>query len=272
MIEYLQSENKPGLLFFADFAKAFDSLNHKFMLECIKSMNFGSDIQNWISLFYNDIQSLIINNGHLSESFRLEKGVRQGCPLSSTLFILSLQTLTNYIAKNNDIKGIKINDKTIKQTFFADDSTFFNDGNKKSFETLINTLQIFSKCSGLNLNINKSIVLRVGTLKNSTIRFCKDKKFIWTSDCANTLGMNFTNDTERNISDNIQKKICEFKNTLKQWQHRKLTLMGKITVIKTFALPKLIYPFTVLSNPNQHIINDIKNQYFLSYGMENLIK
>ena len=50
---------------------------------------------------------------------------------------------------------------------------------------------------------------------------------------------------------NIEPKLQDFKNCLKQWQNRKLTLIGKITVIKTFALPKLIYPLTVLPNINE---------------------
>jgi len=60
--------------------------------------------------------------------------------------------------------------------------------------------------------------------------------------------------------------------TLKQWLHRKLTLMGKITVVKTFALPKLIYPLTVLNNPNIKLIEDIHKYIFNLSGMVNLTK
>jgi len=44
--------------------------------------------------------------------------------------------------------------------------------------------------------------------------------------------------------------------------HRKLTLMGKVTVIKTFAIPKLIYPFTVFENPNIKICNNLTTEIF----------
>ena len=43
-IEKLENENLPGLLFFADFEKAFDSISHKYILRCLKSFNFGADI------------------------------------------------------------------------------------------------------------------------------------------------------------------------------------------------------------------------------------
>ena len=57
---------------------------------------------------------------------------------------------------------------------------------------------------------------------------------------------------------NILPKIDAFCNCLKQWQHRKLSLIGKITVIKSFAFPKLIYPLTALPSPPEIYIKKIK--------------
>ena len=61
---------------------------------------------------------------------------------------------------------------------------------------------------------------------------------------------------------NLYPKLNDFTNCLKRWQHRKLTLMGKITVIKTFALPKLIYPFTVLLDPPREVIQKLNSEIF----------
>jgi hypothetical protein len=47
---------------------------------------------------------------------------------------------------------------------------------------------------------------------------------------------------------NFRKKIIDVSKILKSWQHRKLTLLGKVTVIKTLALPKLIHLLTSLPN------------------------
>jgi len=51
-------------------------------------MNFGQDIIRCVNLFYTYITSVIINNGRLSEAFNIEKGVRQGCLLSTSLFCM----------------------------------------------------------------------------------------------------------------------------------------------------------------------------------------
>ena len=67
---------------------------------------------------------------------------------------------------------------------------------------------------------------------------------------------------------NLYPKLNDFTNCLKRWQHRKLTLMGKITVIKTFALPKLIYPFTVLLDPPERSHTKVKlRNIFLYLGL-----
>ena len=75
----------------------------------------------------------------------------------------------------------------------------------------------------------------------------KIKKITWTADNAKTLGIVFSNYNENMLNLNIIPKLQEFKNCLKQWQHRKLTLLGKVTVIKTYALPKILYPLTTES-------------------------
>ena len=98
IIEHSLETNKPGCLIFADFEKAFDSLDHNFMLKTLSSFNFGESFLKWINLFYTDIQTCVYNNGHMSDFFNVERGVRQGCPLSPYLFI----------STDNNIKGIAL--------------------------------------------------------------------------------------------------------------------------------------------------------------------
>ena len=100
-----------------------------------------------------------------------------------------------------------------------------------------------------------------GNYRHSNIHLKTEMNFNWTANEASTLGITFTNNENETILKNILPKLQKFKNCLKSWQHRKLTLIGKITVLKTFALPKLIYVLTVLLNPDNTIIEDIKNIY-----------
>ena len=61
---------------------------------------------------------------------------------------------------------------------------------------------------------------------------------------------------------NFRKKIIDISKILKIWQHIKLTLLGKVTVIKTLALPKLIHLFTSLPNLKQSMLNELNKLFF----------
>ena len=86
----------------------------------------------------------------------------------------------------------------------------------------------------------------------------KNRKCQWSSIEARALGMIFTNNKIDKIKLNLKKKIREFEICLKQWQHRKLTLMGKVTVVKNFALPKLIFALSSLPNPPKSTMDRIE--------------
>ena len=141
---------------------------------------------------------------------------------------------------------------------FADDASFIMDGSRKSFDTLIYIMDNFTNISGLKLNAKKCQVFRIGPLKSKHIEFMKHRKFSWNSNEASCLSMVFKTNKENVLSSNLEPKIKEFERCLQQWSHRKLTLMGKIVVIKNFALPKLIYPLTSLQNPTKEMIKRIE--------------
>ena len=88
-MDFTPSKNIPGLLIFIDFLKAFDCLEWNFLFSCLKVFNFGPDFIRWVEIFYKNIQSCVINNGFASDFFALERGVRQGIPLSPYLFVLA---------------------------------------------------------------------------------------------------------------------------------------------------------------------------------------
>ena len=116
--------------------------------------------------------------------------------------------------------------------------------------------------------------MRAGPLKYTNIKYLENRKFEWSSEKAKTLGIWFTNNKNDILKLNFWNKVKDFNNCLKSWMHRKLTLLGKITVLKSFALPKLVYPLTVLPNPSKEIIQDIINTMFrfIWNGKPNKIK
>ena len=92
-MHFTKKKNIPGVAIFLDFEKAFDSIEWNFIYKYLETFNFGLDHRQWIKVFYTDISSCVLNNGYASKHFHLECGVRQGCPLSGTLFTIAIELL-----------------------------------------------------------------------------------------------------------------------------------------------------------------------------------
>jgi len=196
---------------------------------------------------YNNIESTVMNNGSTNNYFKLERGVRQGCPLSAYLFILAIEVLAIHIRNNPQIKGIKIGNQYLKISLLADDITLLLH-DLKSVKTTLDTLKIFKNCSGLKINIEKSNAKYIGSLI-SCDHFPHGLSWIKTP--IETLGICITNDPDQNYKLNFQNRIATLKNTLNIWNQRNLSLKGKITIVNTLALAPLIYVASVTTTPKK---------------------
>ena len=103
LISDIIEQNKEGMILFLDFEKAFDSLEWDFLFKVLNTMNFGPSFLNWIQTFYTNISSCVVKDGYSSEFFSLQRGVRQGCPLSGLLFVLAVEPLAHQIRINQSI-------------------------------------------------------------------------------------------------------------------------------------------------------------------------
>jgi len=117
---------------------------------------------NWLKVFYCNSENCILNNGWASNFFELNWGVRQGCPLSPYLFILSVEVLTNAIRHKKEICGVIVKDKEIKLSQYANDMTLILDGSEESFLESLKIIDYFGKISSLRLNSKKTEALWIG--------------------------------------------------------------------------------------------------------------
>ena len=128
ILSYTEQHNKPGILLLIDFEKAFDSLSWRFIFNVIKFFNFGPDFTKWIKIILNDTKLCVIQNGIFSPFSNIGRGCRQGDPISPYLFLLCVEIMAILTRKNQNIKGICINDKEHKLFQYADDTGIFLDG------------------------------------------------------------------------------------------------------------------------------------------------
>ena len=129
-------------------------------------------------MFQQGSSSKITLNGHFSLPFALQRGCRQGDPIFPYLFILCSEFLALALKNNEEIEGIKIVNKEHKLCQYADDTSIFMRANERNLRACIKTLNWFYEVSGLKINIKKTKVIRIGTIRESDRRYCKEK--IWT--------------------------------------------------------------------------------------------
>ena len=108
IIQYIEENNLNAAFISLDNEKAFDRLEQNFMIKVLEKCNFPQDYITWIKIIYSNIKTKILVNGVFTECIDISRSVRQGCPLSMPLYILSLEPFIHKITLNSNIRGLKI--------------------------------------------------------------------------------------------------------------------------------------------------------------------
>ncbi len=107
--------------------KAFASVSKQYMIEALKEFKFHSEFIKWVEVLTSKTKSCISNYGHLTSWFPLQRGLRQGCPLSAMLFIVCIELMAIQIRQSENVHGITLFgcENQIKISQYADDNTIF---------------------------------------------------------------------------------------------------------------------------------------------------
>ena len=169
IFEFCEENEKGGILFFLDFQKSFDSVEWNFIFSVLKKFNFGPNFIRWIEILYRNPVFRMKNNGYISKTCSMTKGIRQGCPALAIIFILVAEILAIRIRECNDINEFTKEDldKEIKIIQHADDATMPL-ADVESVENAIRIIEEFGTVSGMSLNIDKTECLLMGSLKIGT--------------------------------------------------------------------------------------------------------
>jgi len=144
-----------------DIAKAYDSLEWTFINNTLKSMGFPPNLIKIIMLCITYVSFSILINGHPTDPFQPKRGIRQGDPLSSYIFILCAEVLSDMIdrdQRNDLITGISIaiNAPPISHLLYVDDIILFCRAKPEEAKAIMNILKEYQKASGQKVNMEKS--------------------------------------------------------------------------------------------------------------------
>ena len=161
-----------------------------------------------------------------------------------------METLLTAIKQNQDIKGIVVEDKEIKCIAFADDLTNLM-RDKESYASLSLLLSTYGQCSGLKLNQEKKEAYWLGNSYRNHEVLDINK----VNEPIKILGIFFTYDQLKSKELNFELTLNSVRKSLSCWQWRNLTLIGKIQLVKTFAMPKFMYRASLISFDKDTIKN-----------------
>uniref|UniRef100_A0A3B3CA37 Reverse transcriptase domain-containing protein n=1 Tax=Oryzias melastigma TaxID=30732 RepID=A0A3B3CA37_ORYME len=244
MIDYNEYIRDDSFILFVDFYKAFDTISHSFMIRVIKEFGFGERFLKAIEVLYNGCNSSIKLAHGTTPRFDINRGIRQGCPLSPFLFLLVAQVMALHI-KKDQFRGITALGREFKLSQLADDTTIFL-ANKNEIPNAIKAIKDFSQVSGLKMNINKSVLFPLKDCDLSEINGISIKTSL--TYLGIIIDKNETNRSDVNFKP-ITEQITKRYNT---WLMRDLSLHGRILLSKAEGISRSVYLSLSLEMP-KHI-------------------
>ncbi|GJW94864.1 RNA-directed DNA polymerase, eukaryota [Tanacetum coccineum] len=172
LISWCKLKKVKTMIFKVDFEKAFDYVGWDYLDDVLKSFGFGDKWCSWISSCLNSAKGLVLVNGSPTSEFKFHKGLKQGDPLSSFIFILVMESLHLSFKRLLEVrlfKGISINNSLmISYLFYADDVIFVGKWDISNINTFVHVLKCFFLAFGLKI-IQKSKLMRIGVQKEDVV-------------------------------------------------------------------------------------------------------
>lgn len=256
IIDFCEEQQKDGYLVFLDWEKAFDRVDHDFMLRVLERMGFGTFFVGAVRALYTNVSSCICINQCISQSFPIHGGVRQGCPLSPYLFIVVLECLAVCIRSNPHIVGITepLSAHTTVLSLFADDVTVFLSC-LRSARFLQSTISDYEHATGSALNRDKTVVLRVGPCRHrdptDDERLLCPWRFVLPGDPPpKLLGMPVG--PALSEADIFNEPLVKFQKSINFLSRLNLSYVAKAALFNTRLLPIFLYRARLCFCPSIH--------------------
>ena len=186
----------------------------------------------------------------------MERGTRQGDPISAYLFILAFEVFFILVKSDKNVHGLSTFEHEFLYTAYADDATFFlKDLN--SVKAVLCIANIYSKFSGLYPNLSKCEIAGIGVLKGANVALCGMKTLDLVNESIKILGIHISYNKSHQNDLNFCETVKNMCNVLNLWKMRHLTIEGKITVFKSLAISKIVY-LSLLTSVPKCITDELK--------------
>ncbi|MBN3294582.1 LORF2 protein, partial [Polypterus senegalus] len=242
LIDFSYSRNMETSILSLDAEKAFDRVNWKFLFATLHKFGFGNFYINWLKILYSSPTACVRTNDQTSDSFCLQRGTRQGCPLSPSLFAIFIEPLAAAIRQTTVIKGIKCKNIEHKISLYADDVLLYLQNSQSSLSQAIELINSFSRVSDYSINWLKSTVLPIN------FSFVNSLNTQLESGNITYLGIHVSPRLADLTKLNYIPLLKKVEDDLARWKSLPISLMGRVATIKMMVLPRINYLFSMIPN------------------------
>ena len=141
-------KNKNHMIISMDAEKAFDNIQHQFMIKTVQKVGIEGIYLNIIEAIHDKPTANIILNSEILKAFPLRSGKRQGCPLTPLLFNIILGVLATAFREQKEIKGIQTGKEDVKLSLFADNMILYIENPNDATRKLLELINEFGKVAG----------------------------------------------------------------------------------------------------------------------------
>jgi Reverse transcriptase (RNA-dependent DNA polymerase) len=271
-IQYCRDSGTRAGVLAVDMAKAFDTLDHRFISEVYKFFGLGPNLIRWLELCGNRREAaILLDDNKTSRSFKLGSGRAQGDNASPLTFNFCEQILIFKLELDpliERIPRVKIrvldpplifsqesNRETDSNESLADDCTLLPLLKHNSLSRVKNIISDFGDISGLRCNYDKTVIMPIFEMNGEEIRAAMHSGFKIVTKIT-LLGMEITANFE-DIGRNFLKIRDKILNLIAFWERFRLSLSGRIAISKTFLVSQLNY-LGCTFNPPAEILADIQ--------------
>lgn len=156
IIQLSEQQEIEVLVISLDTEKAFDRVEWPYLSFTLDRFGLGDDFARWVKVLYTEPMAAVLTNGLRSTIFVVQRGTRQGCPLSPLLFAVAIEPLAEAIRRDPFMAGLDVGEKSHKISLYADDVLLFMLNPSVSVPCLIQIIERFAAFSGYKVNFSKS--------------------------------------------------------------------------------------------------------------------
>ncbi|XP_010481206.1 PREDICTED: uncharacterized protein LOC104760055 [Camelina sativa] len=216
-----------------DLRKAFDSIEWSFILDILVTTRFPARYIHWISQCIKTTRFSIAVNGELCGYFKGKKGLRQGDPLSSYLFVIGMDVFSRLLDLRFQTGQIGYHPRAanpdVTHLIFVDDIMLFFDGETASVQAIVTLLEYFTSISGLVMNKTKTELYLSGSSEADQRMLCANFGFTRGSLPVKYLGLPL-------LPNPLSRSDCEplvsnIRTRLHSWQNKHLLYAGRLQLL-----------------------------------------